>query len=60
MARLSEIYPRGPQDPNYKEGFLHTNDDVEILIGMIKNCMLSRPGEVLALLFDNKSIFIIF
>jgi hypothetical protein len=47
MARLSEIYPRGPQDPNYKEGFLHTNDEVEILIGMIKNCMLSRPGEVL-------------
>lgn len=47
MARFSEIYPRNPDDPNYKEGFLHTDDEVEILIGMIKNCMLSRPGEVL-------------
>ena len=47
MARFSEIYPRNPDDPNYKEGLLHTDDEVEILIGMIKNCMLSRPGEVL-------------
>jgi hypothetical protein len=47
MARFSEIYPRNPDDPNYKEGLLHTDDQVEILIGMIKNCMLSRPGEVL-------------
>ena len=47
MARLSEIYPRNPDDPNYQEGFLHTSDEVEILIGMIKQCMLTRPGEVL-------------
>lgn len=47
MARYSEIYPRNPDDPNYKEGFLHTDDELEILIGMIKNCMMSRPGEVL-------------
>jgi len=47
MARYSEIYPRNPDDPNYKEGLLHTDDEVEILIGMIKNCMLTRPGEVL-------------
>jgi hypothetical protein len=47
MARYSEIYPRNPDDPNYKVGLLHTNDEVEILIGMIKQCMLTRPGEVL-------------
>lgn len=47
MARYSEIYPRNPDDPNYKEGLLHTDDQVEILIGMIKNCMLTSPGEVL-------------
>jgi len=43
----SEIYPRTPDDPNYKEGLLHTDDEVEILIGMIKQCMLTTPGEVL-------------
>ena len=26
---------------------MHTDDQVEILIGMIKNCMMTRPGEVL-------------
>ena len=47
MARFSEIYPRTPDDPRYKEGLLHTDDEVEILIGMIKQCMLTSPGEVL-------------
>jgi hypothetical protein len=47
MARFSEIYPRNPDDPNYQEGILHTDDEVEILIGMIKMCMMTRPGEVL-------------
>ena len=47
MARVSEIYPRNPDDPNYKVGLLHTDDEVEILIGMIKQCMLTAPGEVL-------------
>jgi hypothetical protein len=47
MARFSEIYPRTPDDPRYKEGLLHTDDEVEILIGMIKQCMLTTPGEVL-------------
>ena len=47
MARYSEIYPRNPGDPNYKEGLLHTDDEVEILIGMIKQCMMTKPGEVL-------------
>ena len=47
MGRLSEIYPRNPDDPNYDPGLLHTDDQVEILIGMIKQCMLTRPGEVL-------------
>jgi hypothetical protein len=47
MARYSEIYPRNPGDPNYKSGQLHTDDEVEILIGMIKQCMMTSPGEVL-------------
>lgn len=47
MARFSEIYPRNPDDPNYKVGQLHTNDEVEILIGQIKMCMMTSPGEVL-------------
>lgn len=47
MARMVEIYPRNPDDPNYTTGFLETNDEVEILIGMIKNLMLTKPGEVL-------------
>jgi hypothetical protein len=47
MARISEIYPRNPDDPNYQSGLLHTDDEVEILIGMIKQCLLTRPGEVL-------------
>jgi hypothetical protein len=47
MARYSEIYPRSPDDPNYKVGLLHTDDEVEILIGMIKQCMMTAPGEVL-------------
>jgi hypothetical protein len=47
MARYSEIYPRTPDDPKYKEGLLHTDDEVEILIGMIKQSMLTAPGEVL-------------
>ncbi len=47
MARYSEIYPRNPDDPNYKSGQLHTDDSVEILIGMIKQCMMTTPGEVL-------------
>lgn len=47
MARFSEIYPRNPDDPNYKSGLMHTDDQVEILIGMIKNCMMTIPGEVL-------------
>ena len=46
MARYSEIYPRNPDDPRYKEGLLHTDDQVEIIIGMIKNCMMTSPGEV--------------
>lgn len=47
MARFSEIYPRNPDDPLYSAGYMHTDDEVEILIGMIKQCMLTTPGEVL-------------
>jgi hypothetical protein len=47
MARMVEIYPRNPDDPNYSEGNIETSDEVEILIGMIKNVMLTRPGQVL-------------
>lgn len=44
---MVEIYPRNPDDPNYSEGNIETSDEVEILIGMIKNVMLTRPGQVL-------------
>jgi len=47
MGRISEIYPRNPDDPKYKSGVLHTDDEIEILVGMIKQCMLTTPGEVL-------------
>jgi len=47
MARMVEIYPRNPDDPNYSEGNIETANEVEILIGMIKNVMLTRPGQVL-------------
>jgi len=47
MARMVEIYPRNPDDPNYTSGYLETNNEIEILIGMIKNVMLTKPGQVL-------------
>jgi hypothetical protein len=47
MAKYAEIYPRNPDDPYYREGILETSDVVEITIGMIKQIMLTSPGEVL-------------
>lgn len=47
MARYAEIYPRNPDDPLYQPGNLETSDIVEITIGMIKQIMLTSPGEVL-------------
>ena len=47
MARFAEIYPRNTDDPNYKSGMIETDDIVEITIGMIKQIMLTSPGEVL-------------
>ena len=47
MARFIEIYPRTPDDPYYVPGIMETDDIVEIAIGMIKQIMLTSPGEVL-------------
>lgn len=47
MARYSEIYPRDPGDPLYVPGTMETDDLVEITIGMIKQIMMTSPGEVL-------------
>ena len=47
MAIYSEIYPRTPDDPNYIPGVMETDDPIEITIGMIKQIMLTNPGEVL-------------
>jgi hypothetical protein len=47
MARYAEIYPRTPDDPYYKTGIMETDDPVEVAIGMIKQIMLTKPGEVL-------------
>ena len=42
-----EIYMRDPTDPQYKEGIMEVNDEVEMLVSQIKMIMLTRPGEVL-------------
>ena len=47
MSRFAEIYPRTPDDPYYVPGTMETDDIVEITIGMIKQIMLTTPGEVL-------------
>jgi len=47
MPRYAEIYPRNPDDPLYQKGLLETDDLVEITIGMIKQIIMTSPGEVL-------------
>lgn len=47
MARYAEIYSRTPDDPYYVPGTMETDDLVEITVGMIKQIMLTAPGEVL-------------
>ena len=47
MARIAEIYPRNPDDPLYVPNKLDSEDLVEILIGQIKQMMLTTPGEIL-------------
>lgn len=42
-----EIYMRDPTDPNYKDGIMEVNDDIEMLIAQIKMILYTRPGEVL-------------
>ena len=37
MARFSEIYPRNPDDPKYKTGLLHTDDEVERMYDSLIN-----------------------
>lgn len=47
MARIVDIYHRNPDDPLYTPNQLETDDEIEIIIGMIKSIMLTTPGEVL-------------
>lgn len=47
MIRITDIYPRNPDDPLYVPDKLETDDVVESAIGMIKQIMLTKPGSVL-------------
>jgi len=47
MIKISDIYPRNPDDPLYEPNKLETDDVVESTIGMIKQIMLTKPGSVL-------------
>jgi hypothetical protein len=47
MARIAEIYHRNPDDPLYTPGQFETDNEIEVIIGMIKSIMLTTPGEVL-------------
>jgi hypothetical protein len=47
MVKITDIYPRNPDDPLYVPGKLETDDIVESSIGMIKQIMLTKPGSVL-------------
>jgi hypothetical protein len=47
MIKISDIYPRNPDDPLYEPDKLETDDVVESTIGMIKQIMLTKPGSVL-------------
>ena len=47
MIKITDIYPRNPDDPLYVANKLETDDVVESAIGMIKQIMLTKPGSVL-------------
>ena len=47
MIKITDIYPRNPDDPLYVPDKLETDDVVESSIGMIKQIMLTKPGSVL-------------
>lgn len=47
MIKITDIYPRNPDDPYYVPNKLETDDIVESTIGMIKQIMLTKPGSVL-------------
>lgn len=47
MIKITDIYPRNPDDPLYVPNKLETDDIVESSIGMIKQIMLTKPGSVL-------------
>lgn len=47
MIKISDIYPRNPDDPLYEPDRLETDDVVESTVGMIKQIMLTKPGTVL-------------
>ena len=45
MAR--ELYMRDKTDPNFKEGIMEVNDEIEMIIGQIKMILYTKPGEIL-------------
>jgi hypothetical protein len=47
MIKISDIYPRNPDDPLYEPDKMETDDVVESTVGMIKQIMLTKPGTVL-------------
>jgi hypothetical protein len=47
MPAQREIYIREPEDPNYKDGVLEINDEVEILITQLKMLILTTKGDIL-------------
>jgi hypothetical protein len=47
MIKISDIYPRNPDDPLYEPDRMETDDVVESTVGMIKQIMLTKPGTVL-------------
>jgi hypothetical protein len=47
MIKITDIYPRNPDDPYYVPNKLETDDIIESAVGMIKQIMLTKPGSVL-------------
>lgn len=45
MAR--DFYLRDPSDPNFRQGVLEINDELEMLLNQIKMILFTNKGEVL-------------
>lgn len=43
----NDIYFRGPNDPNYKEGIVTVSDDIENTLQQTRMTLLTKKGEVL-------------